>query len=67
MRKKVKEIENVFQSHGFSIDSIIQKVMEKFKFRSLWYVSSFSRRCFHTNISGAPILYTLFGYRAVAC
>lgn len=35
MRKNVKEIENVFQSHGFSIDSIIQNVMKKFKFRSL--------------------------------
>lgn len=43
MRKKVKEIENVFQSYGFSIDSIIQNVMKKFKFRSLCHQVGFKK------------------------
>lgn len=44
MRKNVKEIENVFQSHGFSIDSIIQNVMKKFKFRSLCHMVGFKKQ-----------------------
>ncbi|WP_019416160.1 hypothetical protein [Paenisporosarcina sp. TG20] len=44
MRKNVKEIENVFQSHGFSIDSIIQNVMKKFKFRSLCHQVGFKKQ-----------------------
>ncbi|MDF0725764.1 transposase [Cytobacillus sp. S13-E01] len=43
MRKRVKEIENVFQSHGFSIDSIIQNVMKKFNFRSLCHQVGFKK------------------------
>jgi hypothetical protein len=43
MRIKVKEIENVFQTHGFSIDSIIQNVMKKFNFRSLCHQVGFKK------------------------
>lgn len=43
MRKKVKEIEKVFESHRFSIDSIIQKAMKKFNFRSLVHEAGFKK------------------------
>jgi len=35
MRKPVKEIENVFQNHGYSITSIIVEVMKTFKLKTL--------------------------------
>ena len=44
MRNNVQEIEKVFQSHGFSIDSIIQNVMKKFKFRSLCHQVGFKKQ-----------------------
>jgi len=44
MRENLKEIENVFQSHGFSINSIIQNVRKKFKFRSLCHQVGFKKQ-----------------------
>jgi hypothetical protein len=44
MRETIKEIENVFQSHSFSIESIIQNVMKKFKFRSLCHQVGFKKQ-----------------------
>lgn len=44
MRENIKEIENVFQSHSFSIDSIIQNVMKKFNFRSLCHQAGFKKQ-----------------------
>lgn len=35
MRKSVKEIEDVLQSHGYSIDTIILNVMKTFKLKTL--------------------------------
>ena len=35
MRKPVKEIENVLQNHGYSIDTIIFDVMKTFKLKIL--------------------------------
>lgn len=35
MRKSVKEIENVLQNHGYSIDTIICDVMKTFKFKMI--------------------------------
>ena len=35
MRKPVKEIENVLQSHGYSINNIICEVMKTFKLKTL--------------------------------
>ncbi|MBE1554378.1 hypothetical protein H4683_001453 [Filibacter limicola] len=48
MRKNVKEIENVFHSHRFSIDSIIQNVMKKFKFRSICHQVGFKKQQGHS-------------------
>jgi len=44
MREKTKEIEKVFLTHGFSINSIIRDVMETFNFRSLCYKAGFSKQ-----------------------
>jgi hypothetical protein len=35
MRKPVKEIENVLQNHGYSINNIICEVMKTFKLKTL--------------------------------
>lgn len=35
MRKSVKEIEDVLQNHGYSIDTIIFNVMKTFKLKTL--------------------------------
>lgn len=44
MRGKTKEIENVIQTHGFSINSIISDVMKTFKFRTLCHTVGFKKQ-----------------------
>lgn len=41
MRKPVKEIENVLQNHGYSIDTIIFDVMKTFKLKTLCHQVGF--------------------------
>ncbi|MFZ3591903.1 IS4 family transposase, partial [Bacillus sp. DJP31] len=48
MQNNVKEIEKIFQSHGFSIDSIIQNAMKEFKFRSLCHRVGFKKQQGHS-------------------
>ena len=36
MRKPVKEIENVLQNHGYSINNIICEIMKTFKLKTLF-------------------------------
>src|SRR5665647_2564618 len=44
MRKPVKEIENVLQNHGYSINNIICEVMKTFKFKTLCWQVSFQKQ-----------------------
>ena len=44
MRKPIKEIENVLQSHGYSIDTIIFNVMKTFKFKKLCHQVKFQKQ-----------------------
>lgn len=44
MRGKAKEIEQVFQTHGFSINTIIRDIMGTFNFFSLYHIAGFSRQ-----------------------
>ena len=44
MRKPVKEIENVLQNHGYSINNIICEVMKTFKLKTLCWQVSFQKQ-----------------------
>src|SRR5665648_1186757 len=44
MRKPVKEIENVLQNHGYSINNIICDVMKTFKLKTLCWQISFQKQ-----------------------
>src|SRR5659263_789598 len=44
MRKPVKEIENVLQNHGYSINNIICEVMKTFKLKTLCWQISFQKQ-----------------------
>ena len=44
MRKPVKEIENVLQNHGYSINNIICQVMKTFKLKTLCHQVSFQKQ-----------------------
>ncbi|MDI6915824.1 MAG: transposase [Desulfitobacteriaceae bacterium] len=44
MRKSVKEIENVLQTHGYSINNIIFEVMKTFKFKTLCCQAGFQKQ-----------------------
>ena len=44
MRKPIKEIENVFQNHGYSINNIICEVMKTFKLKTLCWQISFQKQ-----------------------
>ncbi|MHB8983733.1 MAG: IS4 family transposase [Carboxydocellales bacterium] len=44
MRKPVKEIENVLQNHGYSIDTIIFDVMKTFKLKTLCHQVGFKKQ-----------------------
>ena len=44
MRKPVKEIENVLQNHGYSINNIIVEVMKTFKLKTLCHQVGFQKQ-----------------------
>ena len=44
MRKPVKEIENVLQNHGYSINNIICEVMKTFKLKTLCIQVGFQKQ-----------------------
>lgn len=44
MRKPVKEIENVLENHGYSINNIICEVMKTFKIKTLCYQVGFKKQ-----------------------
>jgi hypothetical protein len=44
MRKPVKEIENVLQNHGYSINNIICEVMKTFKLKTLCWQINFQKQ-----------------------
>ena len=48
MRKPVKEIENVLQNHGYSINTIIVQVMKTFKLRTLCRQVGFQKQAGYT-------------------
>ncbi|MDA8221425.1 transposase [Desulfosporosinus sp.] len=53
MRKSVKEIEDVLQSHGYSIDTIILNVMKTFKLKTLCCKVGFHK---HDGYSASEII-----------
>jgi len=48
MRKPVKEIENVLQNHGYSINTIIVQVMKTFKLKTLCRQVGFQKQAGYT-------------------
>ena len=44
MRKPIKEIENVLQDHGYSINKIICEVMKTFKLKTLCRQVNFQKQ-----------------------